>query len=88
MIITAITIPTPKRIKKKVLKLCTKERIGIYSCILTGIGIISLSDAEIKALPILGLLYCGFTFEVIERADPEVLEIMAKNMNENYYRYF
>lgn len=88
MLITTIVIPTPSRIRNKLKKVCTKERIAIYSLISGGILIISLSKGEFKSLPICGLLYCGFAFEIIDRADSEVLEIIAKNTNNYYFRNF
>lgn len=79
MIIKAITLPTPRRIKSKLKKYCTKERVAIYSLIGGGIAIISLTDTDFKSIPIGGLLYCGFAYEVIDRTDPEILELICKN---------
>lgn len=88
MIIKAITVPTPRRIKKKIEKFCTKERMAMYSLIGGGILTISLTDTELKSLPIGGLLYCGFTYEVIERTDPEILNMIYKNYISPYPRLY
>lgn len=87
MFIKVITIPTPKRIKKLLKKYCTKERMLIYSLIGGGITIISLGDIQFKQLPIGGLLYCAFTYEVIEKTDPEILNMIYKNSNYNFRLY-
>lgn len=88
MIIKAITIPTPKRIKNKLKKYCTKERIAIYSLIGGGIVIIYLTESNFKSIPIGGLLYCGFAYEVIEKTDKEILELICKNNIFPINRYF
>ncbi|MBM7835532.1 hypothetical protein [Clostridium sardiniense] len=88
MIIKAITVPTPRRIKKKVKNFCAKERIAMYSLIGGGILTISLTDTELKSLSIGGLLYCGFTYEVIERTDPEILNMIYKNYISPYPRLY
>lgn len=88
MIIKAITIPTPSRLKKKIKKYCTKERIAIYSLISGGILTISLTETELKSLPIGGLLYCGFTYEVIEKTDPDILNMIYKNPVSAYPRFY
>ncbi|MFC4780377.1 hypothetical protein ACFO6R_03690 [Eubacterium multiforme] len=81
MIIKAIILPTPKRIMKAIKSYCTKDRILIYFFIGSGILVISLTDTKLKGLSIGGLLYCGFTYEVIERTDPKILSMIYKNSN-------
>lgn len=88
MIIKAITILTPKRIKNKLKKYCTKERIAIYSLIGGGIVIIYLTELNFKSIPIGGLLYYGFAYEVIEKTDKEILELICKNNILPRNRYF
>lgn len=83
MFIKAVTVPTPRRIKKYLKDKCTKERILVYSLISGGIIIISLGDLKIKGLPIFGLLYLGFAYEVIEHTDDEILNIIYRDINYN-----
>lgn len=52
MIIKAITVPTPSRIKKKIKK------------------------------------YCSFTYEVIEKTDPEILNMIYKNPISAYPKFY
>lgn len=81
MIIKAIILPTPKRIRKVIKRYCTKDRILIYFLIGSGILVISLTDTKLKGFSIGGLLYCGFTYEVIERTDPKILNMIYKDSN-------
>lgn len=84
MVIKAITVPTPRRIKKYLKDKCTKERILVYSLISGGIMIISSGDVKFKGFPIFGLLYLGFAYEVIEHTDDEILNSIYRNINYNY----
>lgn len=91
MIVKAITMPTPKRIKNSFKRYATKERVAIYSLIGTGIAIISLNSIPIKAVPIGALLYCGIAYEVIdnmvyETEDEEIIKFLLEN--NFYYRSF
>ena len=88
MFIKAVTVPTPKRIKKYLKDKCTKERILVYALISGGIIIISLEDIKLKGLPILSLLYLGFSYEVIERTDNEILNSIYRDINYNYVHNF
>ena len=83
MFIKAVTVPTPRRIQKYLKDKCTKERILVYSLISGGIIIISLGDLKIKGLPIWGLLYLGFAYEVIEHTDDEILNSIYRDINYN-----
>ncbi|MDU4911125.1 hypothetical protein [Clostridium baratii] len=83
MFIKAVTVPTPRRIKKYLKDKCTKERILVYSLIGGGIMIISLGDLKLKDFPILGLLYLGFAYEVIEHTDDEILNSIYRDINYN-----
>ena len=83
MFIKAVTVPTPRRIQKYLKDKCTKERILVYSLISEGIIIISLGDLKIKGLPIWGLLYLGFAYEVIEHTDDEILNSIYRDINYN-----
>lgn len=90
MIVKAITVPTPTRIKKFVKDKITKERVLIYSLIGAGIGVITLSKTPEKGFVIGALLYCGITYEVLEKSediinDPIWIEAM---MNSNYRGYY
>lgn len=87
MIVKAIVIPTPNRIKRKVKKYITKERVVIYTLIGTGIAVISFNSIPIKAVPIGALVYCGIAYEVIENLayeieDPEVIKYLLET---NFY---
>lgn len=84
MFIKAVTVPTPRRIKKYLKDKCTKERILVYSLISGGIIIISLGDVKLKGFPIWGLLYLGFAYEVIEHTDDEILNNSYRDINCNY----
>ncbi|MGL5615101.1 MAG: hypothetical protein ACRDD2_02555 [Sarcina sp.] len=91
MIVKAITIPTPKRVRNSLKKYATKERVAIYSLIGTGIAIISLNSIPIKAVPIGALVYCGIAYEVIdnmvyETEDEELIKFLLEN--NFYYRSF
>ncbi len=88
MFIKAVTVPTPRRIKKYLKDKCTKERILVYALISGGIIIISLEDIKLKGLPILSLLYLGFSYEVIERTDNEILNSIYRDINYNYVHNF
>lgn len=79
MIIKAITVPTPRRIKNKLKRYCTKERIAIYSLISGGIVVVSLTETNFKYIPTAGLLYCGFVYKIIERTDKEILDLICKD---------
>ncbi|ENZ01623.1 hypothetical protein HMPREF1092_00857 [Clostridium thermobutyricum] len=79
MIIKAIVVPTPNRIKKKFKESITKDEIFLYSLILGGIGVISLSDIEFKGLPIFGLTYCGLAYSFLRNVDEEILKEIFKN---------
>lgn len=84
MIFKAITVPTPRRIRKIIKENATKERIGIYSLIGTGIGIVGLSDFPAKEFVIGTLVYYGVTYEVIVHSedvinDPLFMEAYRKN---------
>ncbi|AIY82644.1 hypothetical protein U729_2545 [Clostridium baratii str. Sullivan] len=83
MFIKAVTVPTPRRIKKYLKDKCTKERILVYSLIGGGIMIISLGDLKLKDFPIFGLLYLGFAYEVIEHTDDEILNSIYRDINYN-----
>lgn len=86
MIVKAITIPTPRRVKRSIKKYLTPERVVIYALIGTGIGIVSLNSVPIKVIPIGALIYCGFAYEiidnVIETEDPEFIKYLLEN---NFY---
>lgn len=84
MIIKAVIVPTPRRIKKYFKYKCTKERILVYSLISGGIISVSLEDIKIKGLPILSLLYWGFAYQVIEHTDDEILNSIYRDINSNY----
>ena len=88
MFIKAVTVPTPRRIKKYLKDKCTKERILVYALISGGIIIISLEDIKLKGLPILSLLYLGFSYEVIEHTDDEILNSIYRDINYNYVHNF
>ena len=45
--------------------------------------IISLGDLKLKDFPILGLLYLGFAYEVIEHTDDEILNSIYRDINYN-----
>lgn len=86
MIVKSITVPTPTRIKKFIKNKATKERILIYSLIGAGMGIIAVSKTPEKGFVIGALLYCGITYEVLEKSehiinDPMWIEAM---MNSRY----
>ncbi|WP_297631879.1 hypothetical protein [uncultured Clostridium sp.] len=84
MIIKAIVLPTPMRIKKKFKKLKGDE-IFLYSLIGGGILLISLIKVENKVLPIFGLSYCGLSYAFLKKVDDDVLEVILKN-NNYFYR--
>lgn len=89
MIFKAITVPTPKRIKRYFREYATKERLLIYSIVGTGICIIGLNDILAKKLVIGVLIYYGVAYEVIERSDvilsdPIFIEAIIKNQYIGY----
>lgn len=83
MFIKAVTVPTPRRIKMYLKDKFTKERILVYSLISGGIMIIYLGDVKLKGFPILGLLYLGFAYEVLEHTDDEILNNIYRDINSN-----
>lgn len=87
MIVKAITIPTPRRVKKQIKKYITMERVVIYSLIGAGTAIICLNSIPVKAIPIGALIYCGVAYEVIENGvyatdDPELIRYLLET---NFY---
>lgn len=88
MVIKAITVPTPRRIKKYLKDRCTKERILVYSLISGVIMIISLGDLKLKGFTIFELSYLGFAYEVIEHTDDEIFNSIYKDINYNYFYNF
>lgn len=84
MLITAIELPSPRVIKKKINKYMTKERVCIYTSVGLGICVVFISGSPVKILPISSLIYCTFAYEVIENSDkiindPEVLKLIFSN---------
>ncbi|MGL4451974.1 MAG: hypothetical protein ACRCTZ_12355 [Sarcina sp.] len=82
--ITVIELPTPRILKRKMKKLLTRERIGMYALILGGVIIIYSNAVPFKIIPISALLYCGVAYEVIENSnfiidDPKLIELMLQN---------
>ncbi|MGL4875007.1 MAG: hypothetical protein ACRC30_10210 [Clostridium sp.] len=88
MIIKAFVVPTPRRIKKKIRAL-EKEDIFLYFCILTGMGIINVLDLEHKEIPLLGLTYCGISYEILRNMDDETLRVILQNhdLNKIYFNF-
>lgn len=86
MIIKAIVLPTPMRIKKKLKKIkLDKEEIFLYSLIGGGIVLISFANIDNKALPIFGLGYCGLSYTFFKNVDDEILNEILKDYN-HFYR--
>lgn len=90
MIVKAITLPTPTRIKKFVKNNITMERVGIYSIIGLGIGVISVSKTPEKGFVIGSLVYCAIAYEVLEKSEhiinnPMWIEAMINNKYNGYY---
>ncbi|MGL5379684.1 hypothetical protein [Clostridium sp.] len=84
MIVKAITVPTPRRIKKFLKEKLTKERVCVYSLIGAGVGLTSLTDVPAKGVITGALVYCGIAYEVIEKSediinDPFFKEVMVTN---------
>ncbi|MGL5416567.1 MAG: hypothetical protein ACRDAU_12960 [Clostridium sp.] len=88
MIIKAFVVPTPRRIKKKI-KVLEKEDIFLYSCILAGIGIINTLNIENKGIPLVGLAYCGISYEILRNMDEETLKVILRNhdLNKIYFNF-
>ena len=92
--ILVVELPTPRIIKKKIKKYLTRERVRvrvrIYGLLIGGCIIVCSSSIPVKIIPISALLYCGFTYEIIEKydfiiEDQELLEHLLRTYSNNMY---
>lgn len=88
MIIKAFVVPTPRRIKKKI-KALEKEDIFLYFCIIAGMGIVNVLDVKHKVIPLIGLTYCGISYEILRNMDEETLRVVLQNhdLNKIYFNF-
>lgn len=84
MLITAIELPSPRIIKKKLKKYMNAERITIYSLASIGIIVVCFNSVPVKILPIASLIYCTVAYEIIQKSegfieDPELIKLIMED---------
>lgn len=67
MYFITLTLPTPKRMIKKLKGIFTWDRASIYALVGSGIIIIYFGDYPVKIFPIITLIYYAIVYELIER---------------------
>ncbi|MFR1710483.1 MAG: hypothetical protein ACLSV2_16710 [Clostridium sp.] len=67
MYFITLTLPTPKRMIKKLKGILTWDRVSIYALVGSGIIIIYFGDYPLKIFPITALMYYAVVYELIAR---------------------